>query len=294
MYLTLHTDAGHSREDNIIRSLGIYTTDFNNGQLNAGTDRYTSRDLSDILLTQLKSDLQNTYQSSWTRRSLRDANYSETRMPGVASTIIELLSHQNFADMKWGHDPNFKFTASRAIYKGILKYISQQHSRPYVVQPLPVTNFSVQFGEKKNTLELGWIGQEDPLEPTASPKEYVVYTRMGNGGFDNGTLVKSPHHSLKIEPGIIYSFKVSAVNRGGESFPSEILLAYKAPNETGKVLIVNSFDRVRGPAVINIAHSSVFDSNCYPGWPYFVNTSLTVAHLRFCRPQGGVAGKGRL
>ena len=294
MYLSLHTDAGHSREDNIIGSLGIYTTDFNNGQLNAGTDRYTSRDLSDILLTQLKSDLQNTYQSSWTRRSLRDANYSETRMPGVASTIIELLSHQNFADMKWGHDPNFKFTASRAIYKGILKYISQQHSRPYVVQPLPVTNFSIQFGEKKNTLELGWIGQEDPLEPTASPKEYVVYTRMGNGGFDNGTLVKSPHHSLKIEPGIIYSFKVAAVNRGGESFPSEILAAYKAPNETDKVLIVNAFDRISGPAVINTANSAGFDLNRDPGVPYLYNTSFTGAQQVFDRRQGGKEGKGSL
>ena len=67
-------------------------------------------------------------------------NYSETRLPAVPSTIVELLSHQNFADMRLGHDPKFKFTASRALYKSILQYICTQHNKEYVVQPLPVHN----------------------------------------------------------------------------------------------------------------------------------------------------------
>ena len=33
--------------------------------------------------------------------------------------LLELLSHQNFADMRYGSDPRFKFLVSRAIYKGI-------------------------------------------------------------------------------------------------------------------------------------------------------------------------------
>ena len=55
--MALHSDAGASKEDKIIGTLGIYTTDFNNGVLGAGTDRYASRDLSDILLTQLQRDI---------------------------------------------------------------------------------------------------------------------------------------------------------------------------------------------------------------------------------------------
>ena len=51
MTMALHSDAGCSKTDELIGSLGIYTTDFNNGKLNAGTDRYASRDLADILLT---------------------------------------------------------------------------------------------------------------------------------------------------------------------------------------------------------------------------------------------------
>ena len=45
----------------------------------------------------------------------------------------------------------------------------------------------------------------------------------------------------------MYSFKVTAVNKGGESFDSETLSAMRALNEKGTVLIVNGFDRVSAP-----------------------------------------------
>ena len=294
MFLSLHTDAGHKSNDAIVGTLGIYTSEFNNGMLANGTDRFASRDLSDLLMTQLQGDIQNSYQTTWTRRAMRNANYSETRLPTVASTIIELLSHQNFADMKWGHDPNFKFTASRALYKGILKYINQQYNVTYTVQPLPVSNISVRFGKKKNTVELEWIGEDDPLEPTAAPQEYIVYTRINDGGFDNGVKVKSPRYKMNIKPDVIYSFKVTAVNRGGESFPSEILSAHQSSSEKGTILIVNGFDRVSGPAVINNANEAGFDLNSDPGVPYLYTTAFVGAQQIFDRRQGGKEGKGSL
>ncbi len=101
MAVALHSDAGHSRTDEIIGSLGIYTTDFNNGQLNTGIDRYASRDLSDILLTQIQNDIRAAYNIPWTRRSMWNRNYSETRLPSVPSTIIELLSHQILPICSW-------------------------------------------------------------------------------------------------------------------------------------------------------------------------------------------------
>lgn len=294
MTLALHSDAGYSKTDEIIGSLGIYTTDFNNGLLNTGMDRYASRDLADILLTQLQRDIRTTYNIPWTRRSMWNRNYSETRLPSVPSTIVELLSHQNFADMQLGHDPNFKFTVGRAIYKGVLRFVSSQHGKDYVVQPLPVSNFALQFGKKKNTLELSWQGENDPLEPTATPREYIVYTRIGYGGFDNGVLVSHPSYTLKIEPGLVYSFKVTAANRGGESFPSEILSAYKAKDEKGKILIINGFDRLSGPAIINTPTSAGFDLEEDPGVPYLYNISLSGAQIGFDRKQAGKEGKGSL
>ena len=169
MSIALHSDAGFRTDDQIVGTLGIYTTHFNDGKLAAGTDRYASRDLTDLFLTRLQQDIRSTFNADWTRRSMWNRNYSETRLPAVPSTIIELLSHQNFADMRLGHDPKFKFTTSRALYKSILQYICTQHNKEYVVQPLPVNNFSVRFGKKKNTLELSWQGVDDPLNRLPHP-----------------------------------------------------------------------------------------------------------------------------
>ncbi len=290
MTLALHSDAGFDKEDDIIGSLAICTTNFNNEKLNAGTNRLASRDLADIMLSQLQNDISSTFNLPWSRRQLWDRNYSETRLPAVPSTIVELLSHQNFADMRLGHDPNFKFTVGRALYKSVLRFLSTQHNKDYIVQPLPVDHFSIRFGKKKNTVELNWNAVNDPLEPTAKPREYIVYTRVGRGGFDNGVTVNATTYTAKIEPGLVYSFKVAAVNHGGESFPSEILSAYKARKERGRVLIINGFDRLSAPAIVNNEQQAGFDMEEDPGVAYLsdisicgVQTVIAPANWKVCK-----------
>ena len=172
--------------------------------------------------------------------------YYEARVPGVPTMLLELLSHQNFADMRLGHDPRFKFLVSRAVYKGILRYVSSQYDLPYVVQPLPVEAFAAEFAAA-GEVALSWSPAMDPLEATAAPTGYVVYTRVDDGGFDNGRYVDKPRLTVRQEPGRMYSYRVTAVNEGGESFPSETLAACRVPDEKGCVLIVNGFDRVSAP-----------------------------------------------
>lgn len=290
----VHSDAGYSACDDIIGTLGIYTTESKSGLLNSGMSRYASRDLADIVLTGLQNDIRAQFGAEWTRRSMWDKNYSETRLPAVPSMILEMLSHQNFADMKLGHDPRFKFAVGRSVYKSVLRFVTSQHGAEYVVQPLPVDHFSVAFGKKKNTVRLDWNGVDDPLEPSAKPREYVVYTRVGYGGFDNGVLVKEPYYTREIEPGLVYSFKVTAVNRGGESFPSEILSAYKAKRSRGTVLIVNGFDRLSGPAVVDTPDQAGFDLEQDPGVAYMYNQSVCGVQTGFDRKMAGKETKGGL
>ena len=287
--LALHSDAGYHEDDQRVGTLGIYTTRFNEGLLSAGTSRLASRDLADLLMSQLDNDLRAALGNGWNRRSLWDRNYSETRLPSVASCIIELLSHQNFSDMVWGHDPVFKFTVGRSLYKGILRFLATQHRVDYVVQPLPVTHFAIHFGKKKkNTFELNWRPQADPTEPTAVADEYIVYTRIGRGGFDNGVRVSGTSYTVKVEPGVVYSFKVTAVNRGGESFPSEILSACKSKQkEKHRVLIINGFDRLSGPAIVNTPQLAGFDLEQDPGVPYLKEISLCGYQQVFDRKQAG-------
>lgn len=246
MALAFHSDAGVRDGDGIVGTLGIFFTRDNKGRFDGGADRYRSRDLTDLVQTQIVQDIRRTWEPEWKRRGLWNRSYYEARVPGVPTMLLELLSHQNFADMRYGSDPRFKFLVSRAVYKGVLRYLSSQYGSTYVVQPLPVEQLAVEFTESGSTA-VSWEPVADSLEATAAPDGFVVYTRVDDGGFDNGRYVDKPYLLTEQEPGRIYSYKVTAVNAGGESFPSEILSACRMPDAKGCVLIVNGFDRVSAP-----------------------------------------------
>ena len=266
MALAFHSDAGVRLNDDIIGTLGIFYTRENKGKFEGGADRYRSRDLTDIVMTQIVEDIRSTYEPAWSRRGLWNRAYYEARVPGVPTMLLELLSHQNFADMRYGSDPRFKFLVSRAVYKGILRYISSQYGLPYVVQPLPVESLAVQFAEGGKAA-VTWSPVMDSLETTAAPTGYVVYTRIDDGGFDNGRYVDKPCLLTAQEPGRIYSYKVTAVNEGGESFPSETVAACRMPDEKGTVLIVNGFDRVSAPLSVRADSLAGFYTDIDGGVP---------------------------
>lgn len=284
----LHSDAGFFRGDTLVGSLGIYTTDYNGGRLASGISRYASRDLTDMVLTGMQRDLSALPGINWARRSMWNRNYSETRLPAVPSMILETLSHQNFADMQLGYLPDFKFSIARSVYKSILKFLAEMHRTNYTVQPLPVSHFAISENPKKHTFELRWIPTDDPLEPTARPQGYIVYTRVGQGGFDNGTYVDGNSYSFRPEPGLVYSFRVTAVNRGGESFPSETLAAYRARKSRGTILIVNAFHRTDGPAQIHNTAEQGFDIAADPGIPYIGTTAFCGFQHNFDRVRPGI------
>ena len=150
--------------------------------------------------------------------------------------LLELLSHQNFADMRYGLDPRFRFTVSRAIYKGMLQFICSQYHMDYIVQPLPVDNMALKMAGE-NEIELTWQPVADPLEPTANAEKYIVYTRIGDSDFDNGVLVDKNTYRTALPAGMVCSYKVTAVNKGGESFPSEILSAGRALNSYKRLVM---------------------------------------------------------
>lgn len=244
----LHTDAGITPDDSVIGTLGIYSTGAGKGKFPDGTSRLASRDFSDILQTQVVDDIRTVFDPKWTRRGLWDKPYSEARSPDVPSMLMELLSHQNLGDQKYGLDPRFRFQVSRSIYKGMLKYLAYVENRDYVIHPVPVNNFAIVPVSGK-TIRLSWEPGIDNSEPTSKPEKYMIYKRIGENGFDNGMLVDKTWSEIELESyDEIYSFKITALNKGGESFDSEILSVGVKAGDTDRVLIVNGFDRISGPA----------------------------------------------
>ena len=258
--LGIHSDAGADRRSkNIVGSLAICTSYFNDGRLATGVTRNLSVSFAESLLETIHHDLNRKF-GRWEVRELIDKNYSETRMPEIPSAILETLSHQNFPDMRLGHDPNFKFALARAVYKSILRFMCNQHGTVATVTPLAPSYFHINY-LYNGQIKLGWHETNDELEPTAKPTGYILYTAVDSAGFDNGRLVKQNEIELSLHPHSTYHFKVAAVNEGGESFTTETLSAYYQPEATSTFLVVDGFDRLSSPAVIDTQQLQGFDLN---------------------------------
>lgn len=292
--LALHSDAGVRSDRSTYGSLSISTTQDGEGNLffSSGLSRQASADFASLLLHTLTQDLGQTIGTGWTRRERWDRNYAETRMPGVPSAILEMLSHQNYTDMKYGHDPLFKFTLARSVYKTILRFVNFEHGiKNPTVQPLPVQRFASQLSEDGTEVLLSWEPTPDPLEPTAAPSGYILYTKVGDGGFDNGTpLDNVSRASVRISPDKLYAFRITAVNAGGESFPSETLTAFHASGSRKRVLIVNGFERLSGPAWVDTPDSLGFDLDRDWGVPYLSTTAFSGRQLNFDARAMGLEG----
>ncbi len=282
----LHTDAGSTPDDEIVGTLLIYCTNSGGkkfGKYANGTPRELSRRYCNLLSTEIVKDIRAKWEPNWTRRGMWDRSYYEARVPEVPAVLMELLSHQNFADMKYGLDPMFRFDVSRAIYKGMLKFIAQRDHRSYVVQPLPVNSFAISKTDKHHYL-LTWEPTPDTQSENADATSYIVCERIGlDGGFKEIATVKGPQYSVRINDHDIHSYRIIAMNDGGRSFPSETLSLGEVVGSQGDVLVVNGFTRVSAPDWFDGPERAGFDDNKDHGVPYIQQINYLGSQYEFRR-----------
>ena len=282
----LHTDAGSTPDDEIVGTLLIYCTNSGGkkfGKYANGTPRELSRRYCNLLSTEIVKDIRAKWEPNWTRRGMWDKSYYEARVPEVPAVLMELLSHQNFADMKYGLDPMFRFDVSRAIYKGMLKFIAQRDHRSYVVQPLPVNSFAISKTDSHHYL-LTWEPTHDTQSENADPTSYIVCERVGlDGGFKEIATVRGPQYSVRINDHELHSYRIIAMNDGGRSFPSETLSLGEAGGSQGDVLVVNGFTRVSGPDWFDGPDRAGFDDNKDHGVPYIQQINYLGSQYEFRR-----------
>jgi len=87
---------------------------------------------------------------------------------------------------------------------------------------------------------------------------YKVYRSSNGRGFDNGVLTSDTHLTVNgLQPGELYFFRVSALNEGGESFPTPVV-AVRTPQSGNDIpfLIVDGFERLDKDAMITQEESS--------------------------------------
>ncbi len=260
MVFAFHTDAGIKRDSTTVGTLGLYSTDDGNPFGN-GSARSANADLTRNVTSSVISDIRALYDPMWNSRGSRDRKYfevRETKMPGM---IIEALSHQNFEDMRRALDPEFKFILSRAVYKGILRFLAERYGTTWAVQPLPAKDFAINYLSPGH-YRLSWAPQPDKLEPSAFPTYYIIEERIDNGGFRPLATVRTTHYDVEINDDAIHSYRIKAGNDGGVTFPSETLALYDHNHTAPEVTIVNGFTRVAAPGVSDTGAG--FDIEKYP------------------------------
>lgn len=282
LVLAFHSDAGTEDGDQTVGTLGIYFT--NKGKkFKDGRPRALSGQLADSVVSSVVRDIRAIYEPAWTRRKLRDKSYIEARVPEVPTMLLELLSHQNLADMRYGLDPQFKFDVSRAVYKGILRYFAARKQASYIVSPLAPSSFAISTlgsGEYRLT----WRPTPDPLEPTATSDSYIIEELADKDPFwrEIGR-TSSTEYTVDIPRGEMRSYRLIALNRGGRSFPSEVLAAGRSNNNNAReVVVVNGFTRVSGPDNFSQGNMGGFGLSD-PGVPWGTDYSFTGKQYDFDR-----------
>jgi uncharacterized lipoprotein YddW (UPF0748 family) len=231
-----------------------------NGTL-TGTESYIhsteptpgSAELQDWVHAELISDLRAAWDPDWVNRGQKSANFGEVRelstMPGL---LLEVAFHDSPSDADALREPQFRQIAARAVYQGIVKYQAQRLGVPVHLLPEPPERLAAR-NSAPGEVTLTWAPPPccDGVVGHAATA-YKVYHSTNGRGFDNGVETTSTSLTLNgLLAGSLHFFRVTALNEGGESFPTPVV-AVRTP-VTGQMvefLIVDGFDRLDQNAMI--------------------------------------------
>jgi len=216
-----------------------------------------SLELQAAVHTELIHDIRAGWDAAWVDRGRRQADLGEvrmlwdddpaTRMPGV---LLEIAFHDNPADAQALKDPRFNQLAARAVYQGIVRYFELRDSVDLLALPEPPTHLRVQ-NLGGGAVRVAW--QPSPTDGAGLRGEaatgYRLYTSPDGFAWGEPVAVAGTSHTLAgLSAGQTLCVRVTAINDGGESFPTEVLGA--RVGDQPLLLIVSGFDRLHADEVV--------------------------------------------
>jgi len=214
-----------------------------NGEFSPGSDQ-----LQHWIHTTLVQDIRAGWDASWPDRGLKRADFGELRplstMPG---TLLEIAFHDQPDDANALKDPRFAQLTARAVYKGIVRYFSETQSTPLVILPEPPQNLIVR-SSGPGQVTVSW--RPSPTDTIGllgdAATGYRVYTSTDGFGWNSGINVTNTTAltltGLAAEQLIFV--RVTAINAGGESFPTPVAAVRVANSGPAPLLIVNGYERI--------------------------------------------------
>jgi uncharacterized lipoprotein YddW (UPF0748 family) len=212
-----------------------------------------SAELQDWVHAELISDLRAAWDPSWVNRGQKSADYGEVRelstMPGV---LLEVAFHDSASDADALREPVFRQIAARAVYQGIVKYQAERLGVPVHLLPEPPERLAAR-NSAPGEVTLNWAPPPccDGVVGDAATA-YKVYHSTNGRGFDNGMETTGTSLTVSgLQSGSLHFFRVTALNDGGESFPSPVVaVRTPASGQLVEFLIVDGFDRLDQTAMI--------------------------------------------
>ncbi len=216
-----------------------------------------SLELQRAVHSELIWDIRAGWDPNWIDRGLKQANLGElrmlwdsdpaNRMPGI---LLEVAFHDNPEDAMALKDPRFNQLAARAIYQGIVHYFEQRDGIELVELPEPPTHLQVR-NASNGTLRIRW--RPSPTDTVGlrgdAATAYHLYVSEDGFAWSAPVLVTGTEALLTdLLPGDVRFVRVSAVNAGGESFPSEV--AGARVGNTPPLLIVNGYDKLNAYGLV--------------------------------------------
>jgi N-acetylmuramoyl-L-alanine amidase len=172
-------------------------------------------------------------------------------IPGV---LLEIAYHDHATDTDALKDPRFALLSARAVYQGIVKYYEARDGVDLTLLPEPPTHLTVR-NDSTELAEVDGPGRvtvswrpspTDSVGLVGDPAEsYRVYTSRDGLGWDEGQAALSTSHTLTgLQENELVFVQVTAVNAGGESFPTPVLAARASLDGEAQILLVDGFDRI--------------------------------------------------
>ncbi len=214
-----------------------------------------STELQQYVHHELIHDIRTGWDATWTDRGAKQMNLGELRLlydndpddgdldaslPGV---LIEVAFHDQPEDATALKNPRFNQLAARAIYQGIVHYFEDRDGIDLTLAPDPPTHLRVE-NIGSGIVRVSW--EPSPVDPNnlggEAASAYQVYTSLdGFAWRDPVTVIGNDYDITNLDAGSTVYARVTAINGGGESFPTEVLGA--RAGDPG-LLIVNGFDKL--------------------------------------------------
>lgn len=185
---------------------------------------------------------------TWTNRGVDSAYFGElnpNNNPETPSVLLEMAFHDAAADATHLKEPAFRYLCARAIAQGIIKYYAQKDGVAVQLPPEPPTHVAA-LNQSNGEVVVKWRAPStDSQNVRGQPASaYRVYASGDGLSWDNGVDVATTSVRLPLPANAARYFRVTALNQGGESFPSSVVGARRAVAGQPFVLVVNGFDRL--------------------------------------------------